>query len=132
MLGLVTAYLDGRQPTGDLVSEPAAVRSGTAIVYIRLVAGEPPLLRIFSPVLRGVSNTPELLRELNDLNSRLNFLRLFWRDKTIYAAAELLAEVLVDEALSHAIDTIADAADYYDEHLEPRFGGEKAFADPPY
>jgi hypothetical protein len=128
---LVTAYLGGQVPPGDLVSEPMAVRSGTAIVYIRLIDGDPCLLRIFSPLLRGVPRGGDLLEELNDLNARLSFLRLFWRDDTVYAAMELLADALTDRALGHAVDTVADAADFYDEFLEPRFGGTKAYADRP-
>lgn len=128
---LVTAYLDGDAPVGDLVGEPVAIRSGTAIVYIRLIDADPPVLRVYSPLLRYVARTPELLGELNDLNARLSFLRLFWREGTVYAATELLAAALTEDGLRHASDTIADAADYYDERLEPRFGGEKAYADRP-
>ncbi len=125
----LTAYLDDQPPTADLVAEPAAIRCGTAIVYIRLVDAEPAVLRIFSPLLRNVERSPGLLEELNDVNARLSFLRLFWRDGTVYAAVELLADTLTDRALRHACDTVADAADYYDEQLQPRFGGDKAYSD---
>lgn len=108
-----------------------AVRSGTAIVYIRLIDGDPCLLRIFSPLLRGVVRTAELMEELNDLNARLSFVRIFWRDDTVYAATELVADAVTDQALATAVDTVADAADYYDEWLETRFGGTKAYADRP-
>lgn len=128
---LVAAYLDGQPANGDLVTEPVAVRSGTAVVYIRLVDADPPVVRVFSPLLRGVDRDAELLGELNDINARLSFIRLFWRERTVYAAAELLASDLNSAVLTHAVDTIADTADYYDERLQPRFGGEKAYLEPP-
>ena len=128
---LVASYLDGQPVNGDLVTEPAAVRSGTAVVYIRLIDADPPVVRVFSPLLRDVDRGPELLAELNDLNARLSFLRLFWRDRTVYAAAELLAPGLTGETLTHAVDTVSDTADFYDERLQPRFGGEKAYLAPP-
>lgn len=91
---------------------------------------DPIVLRVFSPLLRGVPRSPELLGELNDLNARLSFLRFFWRDDAVFAATEMLAEKVDRISLAHAFETVADAADYYDERLEPRFGGEKAYLDP--
>jgi len=126
---LLVEHLEGQLPHGDLVTEPAAVRCGTAIVYIRLIDADPVVLRVFSPLLRGVDRTPELLGELNDLNARLSFLRFFWRDGAVFAATEMLAGSVDRDTLAHAFETVADAADYYDERLEPRFGGEKAYLD---
>jgi len=127
---LVAGYLSGHPGPTDLSVEPVAIRCGTAVVYLRLVDAEPAVLRIFSPLLRGIERSAELLGELNDLNARLNFLRLFWRDGTVYAAAELLAEPLTQAQLANACDAVADAADYYDVRLHERFGGELAYAEP--
>jgi hypothetical protein len=128
---LVTDYLGGHVVPADLAVEPAAIRCGTAIVYLRLVTGERPVLRAFSPLLRRVERSVELLTELNELNSRLNFLRLFWRDGTVFAAAELLAATLTATELANVCDWISDAADYYDVRLHAQFGGELAFTPPP-
>jgi len=128
---LVTDYLGGQAVPADLTDEPAAIRCGTAIVYLRLVSGERPVLRAFSPLLRRVERSVELLTELNDLNGRLNFLRLFWRDATVFAAAELLAGTLTATELANVCDWISDAADYYDVRLHEKFGGELAFTPPP-
>jgi hypothetical protein len=124
---LVAGYLAGQPVAADLTAEPAAIRSGTAVVYLRLIDAEPPVVRIFSPLLRQLDRSPELLMELNELNARLSFLRLFWREGTVYAASELLAETLSAAELANACDALADAADYYDERLQPRFGGQTAF-----
>lgn len=127
---LVDGYLSGQPVPADLAAEPAVIRCGTAVLYLRLVDAAPPVVRVFSPLLRRVERTPELLQELNDLNARLSFVRLFWRDGTVYAACELLAKTLTSADLTHACDSVADTADYYDERLQPRHGGETAFAEP--
>jgi hypothetical protein len=126
---LIGAYLDDSAFAADLVTEPAAIRCGTAVLYVRLVDADPPVVRVFSPLLRGVDRGPELLTELNELNGRLSFLRLFWRDHTVYAAAELLADTLGTAELANTCDLLSDAADYYDERLHARFGGQTAFTD---
>lgn len=128
VLGLVSEYLD--QPlTADLCTEPVAIRSGTAVVYLRLVDATPAVVRVFSPLLRGVDRTAELLVELNELNGRLSFLRMFWRDGTVYLVSEVLANTLTEAELANLCDTVADAADYYDEWLNARFGGQTAYAE---
>ena len=128
---LVRDYVGDDTIPADLTAEPAAIRCGTAVVYLRLVSTEHPVLRLFSPLLRHVDRSPQLLAELNDLNGRLNFLRIFWRDSTVYAAAELLARTLTASELSNACDWLSDAADYYDVRLHAQFGGELAFTPPP-
>jgi len=125
---LLTSYLGGQPLPADLVAEPVAMRCGTAVVYVRLVEADPVLIRIFSPLLRRVERSPDLLVELNELNARLSFLRLFWRDGSVYAAAEMLAATLDDVELANACDALADTADHYDVRLHARFGGELAFS----
>jgi len=126
---LVAGYLDGQVFPDDLTAEPAAIRAGTAVVYVRLIDAEPPVVRVFSPLLRHIPRSAELLGELNDLNARLNFLRLFWRDETVYAATELLAATLDAADLANACDSLAETADYYDVRLHARFGGQTAYAE---
>jgi hypothetical protein len=48
---------------------------------------------------------------------------VFRRDGTVYAASELLAETLTTAELTYACDALA-AADYDDERLRIRFGGD--------
>lgn len=128
---LLSDYLGGQPVPADLSVTPAAIRSGTAVVYLRLVANDPPFVRVFSPLLRRLECSPKLLSELNELNGRLNFVRLFWRDDSVIASYELMAETLDATELGNACDWVADAADYYDVRLRGQFGGELAFTPPP-
>jgi hypothetical protein len=126
---MVRRYVGDADLPANLVDAPVAVQCGTAVVYVRLVDGDPAVLRVFSPMLRGIESSAGLLTDLNELNARLNFVRFFWRGDTVYVAAELLAETLTEAELGNACDWVSDAADYYDVRLRARFGGEIAFAD---
>lgn len=125
--GLLAEYLDDGDPDLDPLREAVAIQAGTACVLVRLVDAEPPVVRVFSPLLRKVDRSPDLLVELNDVNAHLSFLRLFWRDDTVFAATELLAASVDSASLTHACDAVSDLADYYDERLLARYGGEIAY-----
>jgi len=122
---------DGERDDGadlDPLAGPVSIQSGTALVLVRLVDAAPPLVRIFSPLLRDVEGSTELLTELNEINGHLGFLRVFWRDRTVYAATELLATSLDAANLRHACGGVAELSDYYDERLHQRFGGQIAYS----
>jgi hypothetical protein len=124
---LLTDYIDDGERC-DPLAEPVAIRAGTALVLVRLVDAEPPVVRVFSPLLRSVERSTDLLVELNEINAHLNFLRLFWRDHTVFAATELLAGSLDATVLGHACDAVAELSDYYDVRLHERHGGQLAYA----
>jgi hypothetical protein len=123
---LIADYLDDGDDL-DVVAEPVAIQAGTAMVLVRLVDADPPVVRIFSPLIRSVDLATDLLTELNEVNAHLSFLRMFWRDRTVFAATELLAESADAAAIAHACDAVADLADYYDVRFHQRFGGELAY-----
>jgi hypothetical protein len=121
---------DGGDPDLDVdpLTAPISIQAGTALVLVRLVDAEPPVVRVFSPLLRAVESSADLLAELNEINGHLSFLRLFWRDRTVYAATELLAASVDATSLRHACDGVAELSDYYDERLHERFGGQIAYS----
>ena len=121
---LLSDYLGA--DAADPADEPAVIRSGSAIVYVRLIAADPPLVRVFSPMLTGVPESPELLAELNVINSTACFARVFWRDGKVFAAAEHLAADLDDPELTNICDWVSDLADHHDNRLQDLFGGELA------
>ena len=90
--------------TADPADEPAVIRSGSAIVFVRLIAADPPLVRVYSPMLTDVPESAELFSELNVINSTACFARVFWRDGKVFAAAEHLAADLDDPELTNICD----------------------------
>src|SRR5207249_4796666 len=97
---LLTEYLDGAVGV-DPTERPVAIRAGTAMVQVRLIDADPPVVRVFSSLLRGVECSAELLAELNEINAHLSFARLFWRDGAVLGATELLAATIDPNELAN-------------------------------
>ena len=120
-LGVTACNLDAPQTV--------CFRAGSAAVFVRLLADEPVHLRVYSPLLREVPETDELILELNRINGDHHAVRIFQRNETVFAAVELLATTLDPEELVNACNSVGDVADHYDTLLHARFGGTLAFED---
>ena len=46
------------------------VRFGSTLKYVRLVGDGQPDVQVFAVAVDGVSSTPELLADINDINTR--------------------------------------------------------------
>ena len=106
-------------------------RAGSAWYLIRLLDGDPPIVQMYSPVLSGVTKTPELLEEINTINADIRFARMFWVNDDIMIATELLAETIDKEELENACGAIAGIADHYDDELQKKYGGKRSFEEDP-
>lgn len=107
-----------------------SVQQGSSNVLIRLLDSDEPRLQVFSLMLQGVKETPELLDVLNGLTAGLAFAKVFWIDDDVVVAMELLAESLDRDSLNNAVSVVAGASDRFDDELKARFGGETAFPQP--
>jgi Putative bacterial sensory transduction regulator len=106
------------------------IRAGSSAVNVRLLegpAGGHPLLRVASPLLHGVSSSPELLAKLNEMNAAFSFARAFVVDDTVFIAMELFAEELTAAQIDYACGLITFAADHWDDELRSSFGGHTFF-----
>src|SRR5829696_4366308 len=80
------------------------IRAGSAGVYVKLdEPNDRPLVHVYSPMLRGVANTPALLERLNGINATSYQARVFWLEEQVIVAIDLLAEALDKEELSGAV-----------------------------
>jgi type III secretion system-like peptide-binding chaperone len=107
-----------------------AIRAGSSAVTVELVEshdGGHPVLRIVSPVLRGVGSSPELLSKLNEMNAAFSFARAFVVEDTVFIAMELFAEELTTAQIEYACSLITFAADHWDDELQRSFGGWRSF-----
>ena len=110
------------------------IRSGTTIVNVRLVQKEDeslPILQIYSPMLREIESSPELLAKLNEVNANLAFVRAFWTDRQVIMAMELLAESLDRDQVAHAVSLVSLAGNFWDSELNKTFGGSTYFSEEP-
>jgi hypothetical protein len=116
--------------TDDLVVDDdgdVPIRFGSALYYVGLVDRDPPLVRVWSTVLRDVEKSPELLDAINDVNTRIIQCRMFFDDGAVTLATEVIAEELGKEELIEVCNAIATIADDFDDDLQGRFGGTRGF-----
>ena len=91
---LVEAALCGFLGIGSIALDPAGnypVPTGTTMLFVRILPFEPPVVRVFAPVFRGMAATPELLVALNDLNTELLFCRVLVVNGEVIVATEFRA-----------------------------------------
>jgi hypothetical protein len=103
------------------------VKAGSAIVIVRVIEGLPPVLQLYSPVLRGVALTAELLEALNAINGRIRYGRAFVANHVVIVAMELPGVDLTPAHVAFACAELGNLADHMDDSLRGRFGGEVAF-----
>lgn len=114
--------LDPDLPDWD-ESEPVTLSCGSVPVTLQ-VAGDPPIVRVWSPVLTGVTETVHLLRELNDINAQISFARLpLTPDGTIVVAAEHHGLPFVPKHFLRTLARLGRLADNLQARLRARHGG---------
>jgi len=106
------------------------IRVGSALMFVRSVAGRPPLIQLFSPLVSGVDQTPALLEALNDINRRVLFGRVFWTDREVVVSMELTAVGITAAQIAFACVQLGNLADHLDDVLRGRFGGRTMFEVP--
>jgi hypothetical protein len=117
-LGLEEVILDS---DGDI-----PIRTGSAMIYVRLFDVQSgPVFRVFSPVIRGVEKTPELLEKLNELNRGSVYARYFWLDQAVMCSLDYPADTLVAADVTTALNTLSWNADHYDDELKTHLGGSR-------
>lgn len=104
------------------------IRSGSAIMFVR-VYDTPPVVEVFSPVVAGVTDTPDLLRRVNQLTAQLPLVRFAVVKDTLVASLQILGEPFTPEHLQTALDIVGDVADRLDDDLVREFGGRVFFGE---
>ena len=131
---MVSAYLESviEQLTGVDKAVPDhegdyAVEVGGARFWARVDGNDPAIVRVYSTVLVGLEPTPELYEALNDINTRMAFLRAFVVHGTVLFEHEHLGTSMDAEEFANSIRTIASASDFFGPQLHQQFGGEQKF-----
>jgi hypothetical protein len=102
------------------------VRFGSALAFVR-VLDDPPLVRVYSPVLASLDGDDRILERINAINSQLHLARLIFAHGTIFAVVDLPADPLVPSHVVRACSVLGQLADDLDDMLQAEFGGRTAF-----
>ncbi len=95
-------------------------------IYGRLLFDESSVFQVFAVVLNNLDASPEVYSELNDLNSNLQFARLFHVEGQVLAEVDLVAETLDEAELNVAIERLDHVTLRIGPTLAAVFGGELA------
>ena len=106
------------------------IRFGSALVSIRPYADRPYAL-VYSALLRNVEPSDQLLRTINDLNTRERLVRWFVSGTSVFAVAEVCVAPFVPEHVKTGFTLFCHVVDGVDQVLQADFGGETAFAHVP-
>ena len=102
-----------------------AIPNGSSVAFIR-ISSEPISIRIFAILLSDVSESAELFATINDINANIFAGFLYYENNRVYLQHTVLAAGgLSVQTLIQTIDCITDLADFFDDKLQERFGGEK-------
>lgn len=104
------------------------IRYGSAAVFVRLI-GEPSCIRIYSPILRNVEETPVIFSRLNDFNANTTQIRFFYQNGLIYGASDIAAVPYVNEHVIQTFIHFCEMVDGMDSLLQAEFGGVTGFVE---
>lgn len=131
---VITAYVEkllGAQTGSDRVVADGdgdyPVRFGSAVYYVRLVGEPDPDVQVFALAVNDVSASAELLAELNEINSRLRFARIFHVQKEVLVQTDLVGESVDPLGFRTACEAVAEVADQIGTKLVKKYGGRLAF-----
>lgn len=95
--------------------------------FARVDGNEKPVFRLFSVVAADVAASNELFAELNEINTRLTFLRAMYVQQQVLIEGELLAMTSTPQDFREVCVRVAQASDHFGPSLLERFGGRPRF-----
>jgi hypothetical protein len=102
------------------------IRYGSAIAFVRLI-GDPLHIRIYSPILRDVEESPGIFARLNDINANETLMRFYYQNGVIYGASDISAVPYVNAHVVQILAHFCVIADGMDSLLQAEFGGRTTF-----
>jgi hypothetical protein len=115
----VTADDDGDYP----------IRYRSALYYVRLVGDERPDVQVFAIAVAGVAASAELLADVNDINTRARFARVFHVRDQVLVETDLVGDAVEPNSFYNACRTVARITDDIGPELVAKHGGRTAFDD---
>lgn len=127
---VITAYVEkllGAQTGSDRVVPDGdgdyPVRLGGALSYVRLTGETDPDVQVFSVALQEVPPSAELLAELNDINGRIRFARIFHVQQEVLVETNLVGESVDPLGFRTACEAVAQVAGKVGPTLAKKYGG---------
>ena len=104
------------------------LRYGSTMVFVQAF-GDPPVIRVSSPVLRQVAGGADVDGAVAQLNRDSVFIKWVAAEGTLYASIDLFGSPLQLDHVLNACGVVGGAADDLDEQLQERLGGSTFFGE---
>lgn len=95
--------------------------------FARVEGNEPATFRLFSVIVADIQASAELYETVNEINTRLNFLRAMYVGEQVLIEGDLLAMTASPQDFREVCSRIAHASDYFGPEILTRFGGRPFF-----
>ena len=102
------------------------VRSGSALLFVR-VKTTGPVVEIFAPLVKGITNRTRAAEVMSDLNGDNLFAKFFLNDDYVIAEIQMPASPFIPEQLEDMLAHMLRIADEIDEGLAERLSGRLPF-----
>jgi hypothetical protein len=103
------------------------VKHGSAQFYVRVVDGARADVQVFAVAVDGVESSAELLAEINELNTKVRFARVFHVRGQVLVEADLVGDSVEPSSFYTACDTVGGITDQVGPGLAAQYGGRTAF-----
>lgn len=104
------------------------VRIGSSAVFVRIF-GDPPVVRIWSPVLGDTESTSQLMVRINELNTQSMFVKWLIEGSVVVVTMDLFGRGLPTQHVLNACDIVGTVSNEMDEQLQNEFGGKTYFGE---
>lgn len=118
--------MTGTRPTQDDDGDLPFLLDG-AKFFVRIVGSTDSWVQVFSIALDDVQASPDLMHELNDINTKLRFARACHLSGQVLIETEIWSDDVNPNNFHYACGNVARATDEFARPLHQAFGGKLAF-----
>ncbi len=102
-------------------------RWGTAACWVGVTTEATVGVRVFAHAAHGLKRTARLLSEINEVNTRSRWARVFWNQGTVIVAAELPWTAIDRPTLDQFMRSVGSVADDIGTMMAAVYGGRTPF-----
>lgn len=124
-IGPVLREVTGEVSIGPDAEGDFAIPYGSTVLFVS-VHDEPLRIEIFAPLIVEVDSSAELLKTINIVNGRLHLQKVTYVDQSraVIMSAQVPALSLSTNSVNLYLNSLAQAADFFDTQLQDQFGGQ--------
>lgn len=105
------------------------VRYRSAKYFVRVVGDAPADVHMFAVAVDRIEPSPELLADINEVNAKIRFARVFHVRGQVLVESDIVGEAIEPSSFFTACSTVARITDQFGRQLAAKHGGTASFED---